>query len=143
MFKLNDRVQTPLGKGYIIDVFTSSTGTERHYKVEHIDDYGSICMYAEDELSHYVPPIESGESITIENLEFRAQLADDVVVMTIIENGKEIARGHGHVIHEGKNGIIQAFSWAGKKAWDSVGFVPTYKSDRSYRDYNSRDYNRG
>ena len=46
---------------------------------------------------------------------------DNVVVAIFYEvteeSRTEIARGHGHIIHEGAPGIVQASAYAVKKAW--------------------------
>lgn len=53
-----------------------------------------------------------------------AKVLDNVCVVIVFknENGekKEISRGHGHRIHEGEIGIMQAFSYAIKKAYEKI-----------------------
>ncbi|MBQ7873736.1 MAG: hypothetical protein IJ306_01045 [Oscillospiraceae bacterium] len=44
----------------------------------------------------------------------------NVVIAKMNVNGKEIARGHGHVIHTGDLGIAQATSYAFKKIYDQI-----------------------
>lgn len=47
--------------------------------------------------------------------------ADDVVVAVISdENGGEITRGHGHIIHDGILGEAQAASYAIKRAYTAM-----------------------
>lgn len=49
---------------------------------------------------------------------------DSVVVAKFYETGEdykvEIARGHGHIIHEGAEGIAQAASYALKKIYQNI-----------------------
>lgn len=49
---------------------------------------------------------------------------DNVVVAKFYETGEdykvEIARGHGHIIHEGAEGIAQAASYALKKIYQNI-----------------------
>lgn len=49
---------------------------------------------------------------------------DDVVLVILYEakNGKEteIARGHGHIIHEGAKGVAQAASYAMKRCYEAL-----------------------
>lgn len=44
----------------------------------------------------------------------------NVVIAKMNVNGKEIARGHGHVIHSGELGIAQATSYAFKRIYDRI-----------------------
>ena len=44
----------------------------------------------------------------------------DIVIVKMMEDGKEIARGHGHVIHHGALGIAQAMSYACKRIWNDL-----------------------
>ena len=53
-----------------------------------------------------------------------AKVLDNVCVVIVFrnENGEkvEVSRGHGHRIHEGELGIMQAFSYAIKKAYEKI-----------------------
>ena len=52
---------------------------------------------------------------------YEVDVLDKVVVAVLYEVGDdyktEIARGHGHIIHEGEEGIAQAASYASKKIY--------------------------
>ncbi len=52
------------------------------------------------------------------------KVLDNVCVVIIYRNDGgcwvEVSRGHGHRIHEGEVGIIQAFSYAIKKAYEKI-----------------------
>ena len=49
------------------------------------------------------------------------EILENVVVGIVYEmngdNKIEVARGHGHIIHNGAEGIVQATSYAFKRAW--------------------------
>ena len=54
------------------------------------------------------------------------EVADNVVIAIFSEESEdgektEIARGHGHIIHEGTVGIAQALSYASKKIYEKLG----------------------
>ena len=52
------------------------------------------------------------------------EILENVVVGIVYEiNGDEkieVARGHGHIIHNGAQGIVQATSYAFKRAWMQI-----------------------
>lgn len=54
------------------------------------------------------------------------QITDTIVIGVIyeIQHGvkTEVARGHGHIIHAGALGIVQATSYAFREAWRSLAF---------------------
>lgn len=45
---------------------------------------------------------------------------NNIVIVKMMADGKEIARGHGHVIHQGALGIAQAMSYACKRIWNDL-----------------------
>lgn len=49
------------------------------------------------------------------------EIAENVVVVVLTEDGKEIHRNHGHILHEGIPGVVQATSYALKKIRDRIG----------------------
>ena len=74
----------------------------------------------------YEVELESGEKIYCEEREildrqesaFRIEVdyADNVVIVRLLDaNDNEVARGHGHIIHEGALGIAQAVSYASRR----------------------------
>ena len=135
MFKVNDKVNTPDGIGEVSDIYSSAFGNETIYRVEHLceDGYGSVAMYHESDLTPFIPPMEHDGLIELGDVQVRAELADDVVIVVLSVDREQLPRGHGHIIHEGYQGIVQAFSWAAKKAWDSVGYSPLWTSSSTYR----------
>lgn len=51
---------------------------------------------------------------------FTFDITDNVVIAICTEDGEEIGRGHGHIIHEGSLGIVQAASYALKKIYEKM-----------------------
>lgn len=52
------------------------------------------------------------------------EILENVVVGIVYEmqgdEKIEVARGHGHIIHNGAEGIVQATSYAFKRAWNQI-----------------------
>lgn len=92
-----------------------SEGVGEFVYVVHFDGYdkASLKMWRADHLTAYVEPKKEYNLIL--------DYADNVVVVIITEDGKEISRGHGHIIHEGSLGIVQAASYALKKIYERLG----------------------
>jgi hypothetical protein len=71
-----------------------------------------------DEMLIPYPPLEN------KTYQYEFEYLDNVVVAVLYEDcdlGKrEIARGHGHIIHEGVEGIAQAASYALKRIYYSI-----------------------
>lgn len=128
-FNIGDLVQSSDGIGTVSDIFKSAQGSAAMYKVELEAlncETPTMCLYHEEDLEHYRPAME--QVIQLRNVEIRAEIADNVVIAIFYVDGKEVARGHGHIIHEGSDGIIQAFSWASKKAWLELDDKPYVRS---------------
>jgi hypothetical protein len=105
MFKIGDTVvrKATQQEGKVIDILTTS-------------GYGYL----------YVVELESGERHYGEGSEYRmsgtseyhveVDHADNVIIVRLLDaNGNEVARGHGHIIHEGAIGIAQAVSYASRR----------------------------
>lgn len=69
---------------------------------------------------------ESALELYVKAKEYKVEteIADNVVIGIIYEiNGDlktEVCRGHGHIIHEGAEGIAQACSYAYKQAFTAI-----------------------
>lgn len=78
-------------------------------------------------MSWNTPPIERVWSIETE-------VAENVVIGVIYEvvDGQkvEMCRGHGHIIHEGAEGIAQACSYAYRKAFEKIDTGIYFKNRR-------------
>jgi hypothetical protein len=66
--------------------------------------------------------------------EVKTEIVDNVVIGIIYEirngNKVEVCRGHGHIIHEGAEGIAQACSYAMRKAFEHVDSGIFFKKNR-------------
>ena len=98
-------------KGEIVDIMYSTAHEKYIYRI-HFDeqDARSRADFTDEALE-----LLKEDTVTYH---FETDIAEDNVVIVIMyedhEDGssKEIARGHGHIIHEGALGIAQATSYA-------------------------------
>lgn len=104
--------------GEIVDIVYSNAKHYTYYVI-HLDGYDkpSAKMFTDDCLD-LVP----GEVPDTYRYDF--DYLDNVVVAKFIEvrdgNETELARGHGHIIHEGALGIAQAASYACRQIWGKM-----------------------
>lgn len=130
------RKQDTIGKaGIITDKMFSEEINLFVYRIRFEGQYRTASsFYTADEISHYVeqkPQPHKNESDWV----VETEVLSNVCVARIyrMEDGekKEISRGHGHIIHEGDLGIVQAFSYAFKKAYEKIneGKVGGYFND--------------
>lgn len=111
MFNIGDKVVTAFGEeNTIVDRMFSEKDQRYYYTIKN----GSL-------VENFVPE-EMLKAMPKENLNITAEIEilDSVVIGIVKLDGKEIVRGHGHRIHEGEQGIIQAISYAFKKAYEKV-----------------------
>ena len=117
-FKIGDRVDTNwIGIGKVIDVMYSAHKDQYTYEVENGDKASDL--FGEEELK-LVPNKDYSMDIKID-------IANNVLIATLYESvdgvTKPIAKGHGHLIHEGEIGIAQAASYACNRLWKRVAGV--------------------
>lgn len=112
-FKIGDRVRalTCTFEGEVTDtMFSLSTGWS--YLVKNKG------FFREADLE--LIPDKKGYSIDI-----KIDIASNVVIATLYEVTEDtkspLAKGHGHMIHEGELGVVQAASYACKKLYESLG----------------------
>lgn len=114
----------------IVDKVYSEAKDGYYYRLK-IDGYKSVSAveFTEDCLDY----ISWGEEPTYR---YEFEFLDTVVVATLYEtdyNGveKPIAKGHGHIIHEGQIGIDQAASYAVKRIYEALngGTMRRYTGD--------------
>ncbi len=104
--------------GEIVDIVYSNA-KKRLYYVLHIDgfDKPSSKMFTEDCLDFVPEEVPAAYRYDFDYL-------DNVVVAKFIEvrdgNETELARGHGHIIHEGALGIARAASYACRQIWGKM-----------------------
>ena len=111
MFNIGDKVVTAYGEeNTIVDRMFSEKDQKYYYTIKN----GSL-------VENFVAE-ENLKAMPKENLNITAEIEilDNVVIGIIKNDGKEICRGHGHRIHEGSDGIVQAISYAFKKCWEKV-----------------------
>ena len=125
-FNISDKVlETATGiVGTITDRMFSESRGEYLYVIKP-DDGGRSFMREGGKIEPYNSRIE---------YKIAAEVADNVVIGIIyeVENGQEyeVCRGHGHIIHEGAEGIAQACSYAFKKAFESIDTGIYFKQRR-------------
>ena len=120
-FKIGDRVKLNVADGYgtVFDAMHSSS-TGWTYEVKH--DSGALFYFREKDLDPVTE--KKGYRMTIQ-----IDVASNVVIATLFEGAspdmRPIAKGHGHLIHEGANGVAQAASYACKKLYENLGGTTT------------------
>ena len=116
---IGQRVQNAYGEaGMIIDRMYSEAEKDYYYSVKldnrGEDDNGEL--YTADEIRI----VEDKTEYSVET-----EILSNVCVAKVFKkkDGKmqEVSRGHGHIIHEGDLGILQALSYAFKKAYEAIG----------------------
>ena len=110
-FKIGDRVSTEVGVGYLTGIFSRSNGISA-YGVE-LEDSGENLLFFENELELVA---KKNYSMTIQ-----IDIASNVVIATLFEDESPLAKGHGHLIHDGELGIAQAASYACKRLCENMG----------------------
>lgn len=120
-FKIGDHVKvipSVNGSGEVIDVLHSSKYGCEMYEVSNPDDLTVYGVYPPDDLE-LIP--EKKEY----SMEIKIDIAENVVIATLYEMTADtkgvVAKGHGHLIHEGDIGIAQAASYACMRLYKSFG----------------------
>lgn len=125
-YNIGDKIRTKVTKegGTITDkMFSEARGCFMY--IVKPDDNGRSIMRKEDELEELHPEKEYS---------IETEIADNVVIGVIYEidgdQKYEVCRGHGHIIHEGAEGIAQACSYAYRKAFERIDSGIYFKSKR-------------
>ena len=50
-------------------------------------------------------------------MSFKISIEENLAIARAYYDGKEIEKGHGHIFHDGIDGILQSVSYAFKKMW--------------------------
>ena len=113
-------VATLAGKqGVIVDILFSEKRSTTFYIV-HLEGYDnpSSVQFTEDSLN----PAKADKPVSYR---YEIECLPTIVLAKLYEvcgdESTEIARGHGHIIHEGEIGAAQAGSYALKKIYEAVG----------------------
>jgi hypothetical protein len=107
--------------GVIVDKMYSES-REKHFYSVRLDKNNLIPAhyYTDDDLE----PYKADKQLGNDDFDFEITLADNLVYCVVYEvvdgQKEELTRGHGHVFHEGIHGVVQAASYAIKKAWENI-----------------------
>jgi hypothetical protein len=123
VMEIGQKVRNSYGEtGTIVDRMYSTREDKYFYSVK-LDSRDEEVLYSSENL-------QKVEELPMDNFEFEVEILDGVVVCKVFKTDstyrvlggkkKEISRGHGHIIHEGDIGIMQAFSYAAKKAYEKL-----------------------
>ncbi len=114
--------KAPAEKGTIVDKMYSEADSKFIYKVCFANDNVTFKgFYSEESLELWEEIVKANVYYIVET-----EILENVAVVKILkreENStvrEEIVRGHGHIIHEGDVGIVQALSYALKKAYEKI-----------------------
>ena len=116
-FKIGDMVETNwIGIGKVTDVMYSASKDAYTYEVT--NEQTAAEMFSEDELK----PVAEKKCYS---MDIRIDVVSNVVIATLYEETEDtkspMAKGHGHMIHEGALGVAQAASYACKRLYESLG----------------------
>ena len=110
--------------GVITDKMYSEAKSKFLYVIKP-NDGGRSVIRKEDEIAEFHKKVE---------YRVETQIADNVVIGIIYEirDGYEVevCRGHGHIIHDGAEGIAQACAYAYKKAFAHIDSGIYFKQRR-------------
>lgn len=115
-FNIGEEVRVKLTdeRGVIIDKMFSEAKGIYLYVIEPRDNKRAIMRDGSQ-----IEPYKKAKEYKVET-----EIADNVVIGIIYEiDGDlktEVCRGHGHIIHEGAEGIAQACSYAYKQAFTAI-----------------------
>lgn len=96
--------------GFVSDVLQSRKGGVL-YEVQFDGEYEPCeTFFEEDSLEKII--------VADPTISFKVDVAENVVIAIMMQGDRQIARGHGHIIHDGSVGVAQAASYAMKKAYE-------------------------
>lgn len=65
--------------------------------------------------------LPKAEEKTERGIHFKVDICGDVVVAQMMDGDMQLGIGHGHLLHSGNLGIMQAASFAMKRCYESMG----------------------
>ena len=100
--------------GEVVDKLYSEGSSCYVYKL-HLEgfDRTSNALFIADDLEE--PPKPQA------NLRFEVKILEDVVCARMLDGETQLGIGHGHVIHGGTLGVMQAASFAMRRCYESMG----------------------
>lgn len=126
-FSIGDEVRVPRTNesGVVTDKMYSEANSHYIYVIKPHDGGRSFAR-KESEIEPYLKAKE---------YKIETDIADNVVIGIIYEviDGQkyEVCRGHGHIIHDGAEGVAQACAYAYKKAFSHIDSGIYIKQNRS------------
>lgn len=112
-FQVGEKVRIGSREGTVVDVMSSRSRKYDLYEIQFDgESLPDETFYEEDSLKKIV------EADT--DISFKIDIAENVVVAIMMKGGKQIGRGHGHIIHEGAIGVAQAASYACKMLYSNM-----------------------
>ena len=104
--------------GEIVDKLWSGAKSETIYKIRLDGTYRTSSVDFTSKIIDLISELEK------KSYQYEFDYLEKVVVARLYEVGEdyktEIARGHGHIIHEGAEGIAQAASYALKRIYKNI-----------------------
>jgi hypothetical protein len=115
-FEIGQKVKTKDGDvGTVADILTSSRKATFAYFVKFDGHPEMDALYSENSLEEYIEPV---------TYDYEIECLENIVLVRLYElrgeSKTEIARGHGHIIHEGALGVAQAASYALKRIFFDI-----------------------
>ena len=108
-YKIGDKVITPYGEEAEIMSNGFVKGNKTYYAVEYGD--GRLGIFAGEDLLRAEIPFDPSK------MSFKISIEDNLAIASAYYDGKEIEKGHGHIFHDGIDGILQSVSYAFKRMW--------------------------
>lgn len=117
--KIGDRVfvsttETTNEHGTVVEILKGETSSTKVFEV--VLDSGESLWTREEALI-----LEADLEPESSEYDVKIDFADNIVIVILRKNGREIGRGHGHIIHSGKLGVAQAISFASKRMYLDMG----------------------
>ena len=103
-YKIGDKVITPYGEE--AEIMSEGFGkcNKTYYAVEYGD--GRLGIFAGEDLRLAEIPFDPSK------MSFKISIEDNLAIALAYYDGKEIEKGHGHIFHDGIEGILQSVSYA-------------------------------
>jgi hypothetical protein len=116
--------------GEVVDKLYSEAHGCHVYKLK-LDGFDKVsaALFVGDDLEELPKP--KVEEKTESGIHFKVEIHDDVAVARMMDGEVQLGIGHGHVLHAGTLGIMQAASYAMKRCYESMGGTFPKKGGRN------------
>ena len=122
-YNIGDKVLVENGEAIVTDRMYSEKSDKYFYSIQYKGrEEEQEDLYDDDELQPFIE----------EKVEYdlKMEISEGVVIFSAIEvKGDKrtlVARGHGHMLRHDKIGVLQAASWAARKAFTELNGGATY-----------------